>query len=920
MARAVDLVVNPNNTAESYVLFDNAVVKPQGGAPMPRPNPLPIAIAYGDRAIWIQVTYWGDVDPVTGQKVPNTGSGYVGTALGQVHAYGSAVQPSENPVLSTGSGAGLYSCIGGIMDPNGNGSGWVVNHHGRLFRVLGPGGLAPTNMSAPTPNNGGAWDLLRAAHFHWPSGGTPRVILVNGRGRLYRSPSFAAVNSWPYYRNLDIIRDIEWNWTQDYGYMINGYGQIYGLSGAPSITSNRRFTTSRMTEMVILNWGLTGSAQSYRTLSTDGVTTDGLTTVPPRAYIVAPTGTNEVQRLLITGNPTGGSFRLSFNSEVSSIIPWNASADTIAGVLALMPSFQIGDVEVEEVAARTFNVTFTRRYTSENVSQLVLNTNSLTGGTTPTVSISTLTQGAIAVVTDTVRPEIRWVYFDSDSDVQSGVQVEVYPRGVTAGSPAMTIIPPGHRGGAKPWWITLIAGENVRGVVIPKRMPNGQWRAYLRASERNGVAGPWDFFDFDVNVVVPAAPTYAIAAVPALNAISLDFGNGLVGNRIVGVRRRPVNSYDVEDAWTTVRAFGPSSRVLISDGFDRADNNNLGSTPVVSSLGSIAWVYEDPTGAAMPIATGRAGGSAYAGAAYLPGPDKIEIDSVAITDVIFGGTTTAHHVTALMRYRSPSVCALAVRSHGNSTHQVRKTVNSITTVVGTYSGAIGTGASIAVVGTAVTLTVNGVARGIWDVPELAIEGALGIDGRAVGIATVGTGTRIGAFEAAQASVSVVDHEVTPGESYYYEGWYQSIDGGIEGPHAASQPVLAPIGPWWLKDPLAPSLNLALQVDDEELTIGNTETQGVLVVENSPYPVVISGVEQADLFQLVIAVPDSVTLNALVALRKPARTLFLQSRTGRSWYARLGPERPLAEAQADSAYGERLRTLTVDIIEVAPEPV
>lgn len=936
MARSVDLVVNPANPDEYYILRDNGLIRAGGGAPLPNPNPIVIGLAYGDRAVWMQPIYWGDVDPVTGKKIPNTGAGYVGTALGQVYAYGAATQPATFPVLAAG-GAALYSCIGGIMDPAGNGAGWVVTHHGRLFKVLGPGGLSPTNMLSPTPNNSGAYDLIRAAHFRWTT--LPEVVLVNGRGTFYRHANFGAVPvpTLPYTRTLDIIRGLEWNWVQDYGYMIDGYGQIISVDGAPAITSNRRFTTDMMTEMVMLDWGLTGSAASYRTLSSDGVTSDGIQGRAPRAYIVAPVGTNEQQRLQITGSPTGGTFRVAWNGETIppvtfSAIPWNVTADGLADALAQALGIEVGDVIVEETAARRFDITFTRRFTSENVPQFSLQTNSLTGGTSPTVVPSTLVTGAPAIVTDTVHPEIRWVYGDAEGDVQAGVQIQVYPRAVTLGPPSIVSTPPNQRGivegggtnkrkgsGVEPFWVTLIAGENVRAATIDKRLPNGQYRVYIQAAERNGNAGPWDYFDFDVNVTVPVAPTYLTTSDPATNAITLDLGAGLAGDWLVGVRRRLVNSYANDEAsWTTVRALTPASKVLLADTFTRTDSGALGSAPEISALGTVAWEYEDATGATMPIVGGRAGGSAYAGAAYLP-DQGVEIDSIGYSDVTFGAATSAHHVTAHMRYRSPSICAISVRSYGQGATEVRKTVNGTTTVVGTFVGALGAGASILVAGTTVTLTVDGVVRGTYTVAELAVDGALGIDGGAVGISTVGTDTRIGAFEAAQSLVVVVDHEVTPGESYVYEAWYQSPDGSIEGDHTASLPIVAPVNGWRLKDPLDPDLNMVLHMENEDLTIGNTEDQGDHTVQDSPYPVIISGEESADRFPLVVTVPDEVTLDALNALRRPARTLFLQSRTGRSWYVRLGPERPLTEVQADAAYGERLRTLGLDIIEVEPEP-
>lgn len=104
---------------------------------------------------------------------------------------------------------------------------------------------------------------------------------------------------------------------------------------------------------------------------------------------------SEIQRLTMTPTTTGGTFRLSFESQVTGTIAWNASASDVRTALATLPNltardvrtsggpFPIAPVEVEFVGVRS----------GTDVAMLVLHTNSLTGPGTPTVAIQEIVKG-----------------------------------------------------------------------------------------------------------------------------------------------------------------------------------------------------------------------------------------------------------------------------------------------------------------------------------------------------------------------------------------------------------------------------------------------------------------------------------------------------------------------------------------------
>ena len=61
----------------------------------------------------------------------------------------------------------------------------------------------------------------------------------------------------------------------------------------------------------------------------------------------APTdGINEVQRLTPGGTITGGSFKLTFETKQTAVIPWNATAAQVKAALEALANVNVGDVIV----------------------------------------------------------------------------------------------------------------------------------------------------------------------------------------------------------------------------------------------------------------------------------------------------------------------------------------------------------------------------------------------------------------------------------------------------------------------------------------------------------------------------------------------------------------------------------------------
>lgn len=110
-------------------------------------------------------------------------------------------------------------------------------------------------------------------------------------------------------------------------------------------------------------------------------------------------GANEAQTVTITGSPTGGSFTLTHEGQITAAIAYNASAAAVESALVALSNLTAGQVSVAGANGGPWTVTFE---TGANVSQMTA-TSSLTGGTTPGVTVATATEGGTASFVRAVR-------------------------------------------------------------------------------------------------------------------------------------------------------------------------------------------------------------------------------------------------------------------------------------------------------------------------------------------------------------------------------------------------------------------------------------------------------------------------------------------------------------------------------------
>lgn len=105
-------------------------------------------------------------------------------------------------------------------------------------------------------------------------------------------------------------------------------------------------------------------------------------------------GVDEVQSVTITGAPTGGTFRLTFNGQQTAAIAYNATAADVEAALRLLPGIGDGGVTVSggPGPATPYAVTFTGALGDANQPQMTAS-HTFTGGTTPAIAVATTTAG-----------------------------------------------------------------------------------------------------------------------------------------------------------------------------------------------------------------------------------------------------------------------------------------------------------------------------------------------------------------------------------------------------------------------------------------------------------------------------------------------------------------------------------------------
>lgn len=138
----------------------------------------------------------------------------------------------------------------------------------------------------------------------------------------------------------------------------------------------------------VANVGIQGEMDGYSSLPTNGAylypsdsVAGGLDTAPPAV-------SNAVQVVTINGGPAAGTFTLTYRGQTTAAIAYNATAATVKAALEALSNVGAGNVNVAGSAGGPYTITFQVALGGAHQPLLVA-VSSLTGGTSPSVSVVT---------------------------------------------------------------------------------------------------------------------------------------------------------------------------------------------------------------------------------------------------------------------------------------------------------------------------------------------------------------------------------------------------------------------------------------------------------------------------------------------------------------------------------------------------
>ena len=129
-------------------------------------------------------------------------------------------------------------------------------------------------------------------------------------------------------------------------------------------------------------------------------------------------GINEVQTVSISGTPTGGDFTLTFSSQTTNAIAYNATAATVKTELELLSTVTTVTTTGGPFPGTAVVVTFVNPG-AQNIA-LMTSTDSFTGGTSPASSIAETTAGFLAIDISVADQQFGITLVDADVDVVVG--------------------------------------------------------------------------------------------------------------------------------------------------------------------------------------------------------------------------------------------------------------------------------------------------------------------------------------------------------------------------------------------------------------------------------------------------------------------------------------------------------------------
>lgn len=203
-------------------------------------------------------------------------------------------------------------------------------------------------------------------------------------------------NMQPYLNGTDAIGAVAYEGVVDDKFALELWTGLAGQACDPGVEEASGYLL-----LPFLNAGVLGdievTGEDAVTFSVQGAYTVSGNNwgVGPYNVLLSPPAVNEVQRVTITGTPTGGTFTLTYAGQTTAPIAYNAAAAAVQSALEALSNIAPGDVTATggPLPGSFVTLTFGGSLAGQDVAAITA-TGSLTGGTAPAVSITTPTGGS----------------------------------------------------------------------------------------------------------------------------------------------------------------------------------------------------------------------------------------------------------------------------------------------------------------------------------------------------------------------------------------------------------------------------------------------------------------------------------------------------------------------------------------------
>lgn len=122
-----------------------------------------------------------------------------------------------------------------------------------------------------------------------------------------------------------------------------------------------------------------------------GTVVSGSAVIPVVTIQTARAAKNEIQRVVLAGSPTGGTFTLTYSGQTTSGVAYNASAATLQSALEALSNIGSGEALVTGPAGGAWLVEFAGTLAATNVDKMTGSGASLTGASSQTFTASSIT-------------------------------------------------------------------------------------------------------------------------------------------------------------------------------------------------------------------------------------------------------------------------------------------------------------------------------------------------------------------------------------------------------------------------------------------------------------------------------------------------------------------------------------------------